>query len=308
MVVRMTSKLCKGWLIAAVFGAAGVLALVGCGRTDALGPPQDETAGMAIREKLLSAKTPSGGASESSGEQASAKKFDGWASLKGRFVVDGAAPSLPPIRATKDQAVCGAHPLPNESIVVAGDKGLANVVVFLRTPKAPINDEYKKSASDKILLDNHNCRFEPHVLGIRVGQTLQVRNSDPVAHNTKISGESLQFNQLIAVGTSLELPIDSAESQPAVVACSIHDWMSGRLLIRPDPYFAISDSSGKFEIRDLPAGQLEFQVWQESIGGVGLNQPDLNWDSKGRFTVTLHNGEEKDLKDISVPVALFQGR
>jgi hypothetical protein len=129
-----------------------------------------------------------------------------------------------------------------------------------------------------------------------------------VAHNTKISGESLQFNQLIPVGTSLTLPIDSAESQPAGVACSIHDWMSGRLLIRPDPYFAITDDSGRFEIRDLPAGELEFQAWQEAIGGLGLNQPDLKWDSKGRFSVTLHNGEVKDLKDIPVPAALFQGR
>ena len=302
----MTSRFHRNWLIAAAIGASGALALVGCSRDDALGPPADQVVGLALRTKLQSAKLPTGGAaSESSGEGA-AKKFDGWATLKGRFVVDGAAPSEAPIRATKDQAVCGAHPLPNESIVVGGDKGLANVVIFLRTPKVPVNDEYKKSASEKVLLDNHNCRFQPHVLGIRVGQTLTVKNSDPVAHNTKISGDSLQFNQLIAVGTSLELPIDAAENQPAAVACSIHDWMIGRLVIRPDPYFAVSDESGKFEIRDLPAGQLDFQVWQESIGGVGLTQPDLNWDSKGRFTVTLHNGVVKDLKDIPVPVALFQ--
>ena len=79
--------------------------------------------------------------------------------------------------------------------------------------------------------------------------------------------------------------------------------MSGRILVRPDPYFAITDDSGKFEIRNLPAGELEFQAWHESVGGLGLNQPDLKWDFKGRFTITLKNGEEKDLKDISVPAA-----
>jgi len=57
----------------------------------------------------------------------------------------------------------------------------------------------------------------------------------------------------------------------------------------------------------LPAGELEFQAWQESAGGLALDLPDLKWDSKGRFTITLHNGETKDLKDISVPVALLQG-
>ena len=203
--------------------------------------------------------------------------------------------------------IAALHPLLNESVVVGKDKGLANVVLFVRTTKIPINDEYKKTAADKIELDNQFCRFQPHVLGIRVGQTLPIKNSDPVAHNTKISGSSLQFNQLIPVGTSTDLPIDSAGSAARPVACSIHDWMSGHLLIRPDPYFAVSDESGRFEIHDLPAGELEFQAWQESVGGLALNQPDLKWDAKGRFTIALHNGEVKDLKDISVPASLFQG-
>ena len=83
--------------------------------------------------------------------------------------------------------------------------------------------------------------------------------------------------------------------------------MSGNLLIRPDPYFAVTDKSGRFEIKDLPAGELEFQAWHETVGGLGLNQPDLKWDFKGRFTIALHNGEVKDLKDIAVPAAVFQG-
>lgn len=307
--MRMTTRNCKTWVCLAVVAVAGALSAGGCGRETALGPEANYDDWNPIREKLLTAKGASKGPGPEIGAEksAEAKKFDGWASLKGRFVVDGPAPAELPIHPTKDLEVCGAHPLMNESIVVGKDKGLANVVLYLRTPKVPINDEYKKTAGDKVVLDNHNCRFQPHVLGIRVGQTLLVKNSDPVAHNTKISGESLQFNQLIPVGTSLELPIDSAEAQPAGVACSIHDWMSGRLLIRPDPYFAITDDSGRFEIRNLPAGELEFQAWQESIGGLALNEPDLKWDPKGRFTVTLKNGEQRDLKDIPVPAALFQG-
>jgi plastocyanin len=287
-----------------------MVALSGCGHDLAIGPAADASDALKIREKLVSTKV--GAGAESGGAEkteSAAKEFGGWATLKGRFVVDGAAPAETPIVPNKDQEYCGVrpHPLFNESVVVGKDKGLANVVLFVRTTKIPINDEYKKTAADKIELDNHFCRFQPHVLGIRVGQTLLIKNSDPVAHNTKIDGESLQFNQLIPVGTSQALSIDSPEQQPAQVACSIHAWMSGRILIRPDPYFAITDDSGKFEIRDLPAGELEFQAWHESVGGLGLNQPDLKWDSKGRFTITLKNGEEKDLKDLSVPAALFQG-
>ena len=171
-------------------------------------------------------------------KQAEAKKFDGWATLKGRFVVEGTPPSEPKIHSRKDQAYCGEHPLANESVVVGTGNGLGQCGAVRAHAESAGQRRIQESAADKIVLDNKYCRFQPHVLGIRVGQTLTVKNSDQVAHNTKISGESLQFNQLIPVGTSLDLPIDSAESQPAGVACSIHDWMSGRLLIRPDPYFA----------------------------------------------------------------------
>ena len=299
----MITRQIRPWLLV---GALGAVALAGCGTSGAMGPEANASDSLKIRETLLSAKVaknaPGGGEKTAS----AAKKFDGWATLKGRFVLDGAPPTESPIHPTKDQALCGAQ-MANESVVVGADKGLANVVLFVRTTKLPIHDDYKKSAADKILLDNKSCRFIPHVLGIRVGQTLQIRNSDSVAHNTKIDGNSLKFNQLIPVGTTQDVPIDSAEPQPAPVACSIHDWMSGKILIRSDPYFAVTDDSGRFEIRNLPAGELEFQTWQESIGGLALNQPDLKWDAKGKFTISLHNGEVKDLKDLSVPATLFQG-
>jgi plastocyanin len=293
-----------------LLGALGAIALAGCGRELTTGPEANASEAIKIREKLVSTKVAANASSGEAGAEkaeAAAKKFDGWATLKGRFVVEGAAPAEPTIVPDKDREYCGLHPLFNESVVVGKDNGLANVVLYVRTTKIPVNDEYKKTAADKVELDNHFCRFQPHVLGIRVGQTLLIKNSDQVAHNTKISGESLQFNQLIPVGTSQELPIDSPESQPAPVACSIHAWMSGRLLIRPDPYFAITDDSGRFEIKDLPAGDLEFQAWHESVGGLALNQPDLKWDQKGRFAVSLKSGEVKDLKDIPVPAALLQG-
>jgi hypothetical protein len=305
----MTTRFRTFWILFAAIGAAGLLSLAGCGHEVSFGPvaDNDDTAVKDIRGKLASAKGAMKGADVGVEKAETAKKFDGWASIKGRFVVEGAAPAEGVIRPTKDLEVCGAHPIPNQSVVVGKDNGLANVVLWLRTPKVPINDEYKKTAADKVTLDNHFCRFEPHVLGIRVGQTLVVKNSDPVAHNTKISGDSLQFNQLIPVNGSTAPSIESPESQPAGVACSIHDWMNGRLLIRPDPYFAVSDGLGRFEIRDLPAGELEFQAWQESVGGLALNQPDLKWDSKGRFTIELHNGETRDLKDLAVPASAFQG-
>ena len=69
--------------------------------------------------------------------------------------------------------------------------GMANVVVWLRDKKPTVNPDYDKSASDKVALDNKDCHFVPHVVGLRVGQTLVIKNSDPIAHNTKIDGQNL---------------------------------------------------------------------------------------------------------------------
>ncbi len=184
-------------------------------------------------------------------------------SLKGRFVYDGAAPAAMPLSITKDTEVCGKHNLVDESLVVAADGSLANVVVWLRTKDVPAP---AAKADDKVTLDNHNCHFEPHVVGMQMGQTLEVKNSDPVAHNTKIDGQNLQVNPLIQAGTSFTQLVDAPEALPAPVSCSIHNWMSAKLVIRPNPYFAVSDAKGNFEIKNLPAGEYEFQVWQEKAG------------------------------------------
>ena len=220
--------------------------------------------------------------------------------------MDGAAPPKQPINADKDVQVCGVHPLFNEAIVIGPDKGIANVVVFAHTPKLPINHDYDKSAADILTMTNKDCRFEPHILGLRVGQTLSVTNSDTVGHNTKIDGLNLQFNQTIPAKSGFKQSIESAENLPAPVSCGIHPWMSAKLVVRPDPYFAITDESGRFEIKNVPAGDLEFQVWQESAGNLHVDRPELKWDDKGRFQVSLHNGEVKDLQDLPVPAVVLK--
>ena len=189
-----------------------------------------------------------------------------WGSIKGRFVYDGTAPVPTKLTIDKDQATCGKHDLVDQSLEVGKDGGIANVVVWLITKKVKVNPEYEKTATDKVTLDNHDCHFEPHLVGLRVGQTLVIKNSDPVAHNTKIDGEITQFNQLIPAGSSVEVSIDGPERLLAPVGCSIHPWMVAKMVVRSSPYFAISDKNGNFEIKDLPAGELEFQVIQERSG------------------------------------------
>ena len=284
---------------------AMLAALTGCGRSVQAGPEPNMVAALKIRAGFSAAaptaKTPGGDA----GGGAELKRLEGWASVKGRFVVDGAAPTRTPLNIDKDQAVCGNHDLFNESVVVNG-KSIANVVIYVRTPKIPIHDDYKQSAAAQVPVDNKNCRFEPHVSNIRVGQTLVVHNSDPVAHNTNIAGKKLQANPLIPSNGSVEFKVEDTESTPVSLSCNIHPWMRGRLVVTSNPYCAVSKEDGTFELKNLPAGELELQIWQEAAENLEVSIPKLQKTGAGRYKISLQPKEELNLNDIVVAAAALQ--
>jgi plastocyanin len=283
--------------------------LAGCGQSIETGPEPNMTAALKIRETFAAAASSKSAKSTATSGEMEAKRPEGWATLTGRFVLEGNVPSPSKLDANKDQSVCGAHQLFDESIVIGKDRGIANVAIYVTTRKIPINKSYEKSATESVVLDNKNCRFEPHVQKLRVGQTLVVKNSDPVAHNTNIAGRNIQENPLISAGSTKEYPIAATELEPVKVSCNIHPWMKARLVVTSNPYCDVSKDDGGFELVDLPAGDLEFQIWQENAGGLDVKNADLQPGSgPGRFKLSLKPGEKKDLKEIVVtPTALKAG-
>lgn len=225
-----------------------------------------------------------------------------WGNLKGRFVFDGNAPKPAALSVTKDQEVCGKHDLVDESLVVNPEnKGLQNVVIYVRTKKPKVHPDYKADEAATVTLDNKNCRFEPHVLPVLLTQTLEIKNSDPVGHNSNISplGDAAA-NPLISANASVTHKFNRAQSVGQPVSCNIHPWMKAWVLPRDNPYVAVSDDNGEFEIKNLPAGtELEFQVWQEKSGYVDTK----DWP-KGKFKMKVKEGDN-DLGDVKLPAKLF---
>ncbi|HEY1784736.1 MAG TPA: hypothetical protein VGG30_04275, partial [Pirellulales bacterium] len=224
-----------------------------------------------------------------------------WATLSGTFELDGIAPRPAPIIASKDPEVCGKHPLFDESVEVGPGGGLANVAIWVRTPKVAVNPKYEGQADREVVLDNKDCRFEPHVVLMRTSDKLKIKNSDPVGHNSKLDpSKNAPSNALIPAGVAVETRLPQEENQPVKVGCSIHPWMGGWIVVRSDPYAAISDKDGHFSLSDLPAGkELEFQLWQEKAGfpkDVEVSGADkVKVDGKGRFKLKLEPGEDKKL-------------
>src|SRR5262245_21610643 len=97
--------------------------------------------------------------------------------IRGRVVLTDAPPAPKVRQISKDASVCG-NKQKDESIVVAKDGALANVVISLS--RAPEGDAPDPPAP---VLDQEGCRFVPHVVVAQVGQKLDMLNSDPVFHN-----------------------------------------------------------------------------------------------------------------------------
>lgn len=245
-----------------------------------------------------------GGTGEAAAEETAAAPAtaDAWGNLTGKFVIEGPPPTPAPLAITKDEQVCGKHGLHDESIEVGMGDGLKNVVIFLTDKKPPIHPDYEETATATVRFDNHHCRFEPHIMPLRTTQKLEIHNSDPVAHNSNLTplGDA-PFNQLISENNATAYQFHKQQNKPVAVTCSIHPWMKGYVFPRDNPYAAVTGEDGSFEIKNLPAGKHEFQVWQEAVGELSA-KPD--W-KKGKFKLEIQEGDN-DLGTIPVAVSLLQ--
>lgn len=191
--------------------------------------------------------------------------YSGPAKFQGRVVVTGAVPNLAPLLAqgaqTKDP-FCAETAVPNESVVVSADGGLANVFVYLK--KAP-RSGIPAYDGGEFVVDQKGCVFLPHAQVIRVGAPLVLKNSDPVAHNVRLNGLQTQFNETVGAGAAegLVKQVDFAERLPAGMVCDFHNWMSGYVLPVDHPWATVTDAEGRFEIPNLPDGTWEFVLWHE---------------------------------------------
>ena len=231
-----------------------------------------------------------------------------WGTIKGRFIVKGSVPEPAKIKPDKDPAVCAKHPLVDESVVVGKGGELANVFVYSREKKLDVHPDFEASAKEPVELDNKLCRYSPHCTVVRTGQPLVLKNTDVIAHNVK--GDPFKngsFNFLIPPGEKVDKEFTAGETLPATVGCSIHPWMTGYVLIREDPYMTVSAADGTFEIKNVPVGEVEFQLWQEKAGYLDGAMIQGKAAKKGRVKIKVTPGVI-DLGDIVVDAKLLKGK
>jgi hypothetical protein len=207
------------------------------------------------------------------------------ASVAGTVKYAGAKPAAPPAAAPTDpfcSGVAGKTPIVSERAVVADDGGLPHCFVWAQ--KGPHKQMSGFPASPKVVLDQTGCTYVPHVFGLRVGEPFTVKNSDDTSHNVHSRPKSnTSINKPQAFNASDEFTYDQKETA-IPFNCDIHTWMSAYAFVLDHPFFAVTDASGKFEIKGLPAGTYTFKVWHESFSP---DKAEMSQDVE----VTVKDGE-----------------
>lgn len=195
------------------------------------------------------------------GVQAQEKAREETGTVSGRVHIDGVVPAAKKI--PMDAACAALHPEPprTEFTIVDAKNNVRGAFVWVKKGlegrKFPVPPE-------PVLLDQVNCRYEPHVFGIRIGQTLRIRNSDGFLHNVHGLGfdnPPFNFGQPVK-GQVSEVKL-VAEEVMMKIKCDIHGWMASWAGVMEHPYFAVTDASGAFSIPGLPPGKYTVAVWQE---------------------------------------------
>ena len=182
-------------------------------------------------------------------------------SLVGRVRVAGKPPQQARILVTKYREVCGASVV-DDRLAIGPSSGVRWAVVTVDVPKS----DKKLEGDPGVLLDNHGCRFAPHVLTAQVGQWLEIHNSDPILHNAhaRIGNETL-FN--------VNLPPDELVRRPLTRSGTIsficdmrHTWMTAYVVVAEHPFQGVTDAYGEYEIDELPPGTYNVRLWHEQLG------------------------------------------
>jgi len=174
----------------------------------------------------------------------------------------GPVPPAATLPISKDPEVCDPQSrkrAPLDRLIVNAQGGVQNTVVFLKNISA---GKAFPSSAYETMLDQKQCRYEPHVLLVPVNSELGIKSSDATLHTVHMDG---------AATYNLPFPFPNQVSKrpmssPGLVNLKCnggHVWMNAEIWVIPHPYFAVTDQNGRFELTDVPPGDYELVAWHE---------------------------------------------
>jgi hypothetical protein len=184
------------------------------------------------------------------------------AEVSGKITLKGTPPAEKEITPIKADVNCGKlhdKPVFTRHYVVGADSGLGNVFVYI---KSGLEGKKFDAPATPAVIDQAGCLYQPYVIGLMIGQTLDIKNSDGFMHNVNYSASTTgpAGNTPFNIAQPKQGQVDKKTfAKPEIFAkfaCNVHPWMFGYLGIVDHPFFAVTDKDGKFSLPStLPAGK-----------------------------------------------------
>ena len=150
---------------------------------------------------------------------------------------------------------------------VSDGKGVS--VVYLEAiPGKTFPAATKTFIMKTFIMDQKSLSFEPHVLAVPVGTTVEFLNSDNLSHN--IFWPSIGGNKKLGhnmgtwpMGQKRGFKFDTPGVVPLL--CNVHREMSAYIVVTPTPFFAETDAAGAYRIAGVPNGRYTVTAWHEGL-------------------------------------------
>ncbi len=193
----------------------------------------------------------------------------GEGSITGSVKLSGTPPHMRGIDMSKDPFCVKQHtnPVQMENVVVGSGGGLENVVLYIS--QGLTGNEASAKESGEPTFDQKGCMYVPHVIAMDVDQQYKVVTSDQTTHNIhplpQPGSGNIGWNKSQPPGAPPIVTSWKAEEVSIPVKCNIHPWMHGYFAVVKGPY-AVTDDSGNYTIKNVPAGSYTVTAWQEEYG------------------------------------------
>lgn len=184
-------------------------------------------------------------------------------SIVGTVTFQGEPPAPARVDMGHNDPKCAAmHPEgASKRTILVHDGRLANAFVWL---KGGVSGDHPPPIG-RAVLDQRGCFFIPHVLGVRKGQAITIRNSDETLHSIHARpGLNAEFH----LGQPRIMQTARTFDKPELmipISCAVHPWMGAYVSVVDHPYFAVTGRDGTFEIPDVPPGEYEIEVVHEEL-------------------------------------------
>jgi plastocyanin len=188
-------------------------------------------------------------------------------SITGTVTFAGKVPVLRPLAMDADPVCARKHsgPVPNEMLVLGSGNTMGNIMVWV-TKGLPAGKTWP-APKTPVVLDQNGCQYRPHVMGIMVGQTYKILNSDGILHNVHTLPKiNKAFNR--AMPPTLKEVTTTFDKEEGIfnIKCDVHPWMGAYIAVFTHPFFSVTSTDGKYTIPGLEPGTYEITAWHEKLG------------------------------------------